>query len=80
MTSKQLHARCSVAKLLCLRGGGAHRRPRSCRFLAAAATCARTAPNGSARELRVDRIWEGASEVQKLIIARALGKRGLDGI
>ena len=30
------------------------------------------------RELRVDRIWEGASEVQRLIIARALTKRGLD--
>ena len=32
------------------------------------------------RELRVDRIWEGASEVQRLIIARALAKRGLDGM
>jgi alkylation response protein AidB-like acyl-CoA dehydrogenase len=32
------------------------------------------------RELRVDRIWEGASEVQRLIIARALIKRGLEGI
>ena len=30
------------------------------------------------REIRVDRIWEGASEVQKLIIARALSKRGLE--
>jgi alkylation response protein AidB-like acyl-CoA dehydrogenase len=32
------------------------------------------------RELRVDRIWEGTSEIQRLIIARALLKRGLDGI
>ena len=32
------------------------------------------------REVRVDRIWEGASEVQRLIIARQLAKRGLDGI
>jgi alkylation response protein AidB-like acyl-CoA dehydrogenase len=32
------------------------------------------------RELRVDRIWEGTSEIQRLIIARALIKRGLDGI
>ena len=32
------------------------------------------------RELRVDRIWEGASEVQRLIIARALLKRGLGGM
>ena len=30
------------------------------------------------RELRVDRIWEGTSEIQRIIIARALMKRGLD--
>jgi len=29
------------------------------------------------RELRVDRIWEGSSEIQRLIIARSLVKRGL---
>ena len=32
------------------------------------------------RELRVDRIWEGTSEIQRLIIARSLMKRGLDGL
>lgn len=32
------------------------------------------------RELRVDRIWEGTSEIQRLIIARSLLKRGLDGM
>ena len=30
--------------------------------------------------LRVDRIWEGTSEIQRLIIARSLLKRGLDGM
>jgi alkylation response protein AidB-like acyl-CoA dehydrogenase len=30
------------------------------------------------RELRVDRIWEGTSEIQRLIVARSLLKRGLD--
>jgi alkylation response protein AidB-like acyl-CoA dehydrogenase len=29
------------------------------------------------RELRVDRIWEGTSEIQRVIIARCLMKRGL---
>lgn len=32
------------------------------------------------RELRVDRIWEGTSEIQRLVIARGLLKRGLDGM
>ena len=31
------------------------------------------------REVRVDRIWEGTSEIQRLIIARSLLKRGLEG-
>jgi alkylation response protein AidB-like acyl-CoA dehydrogenase len=30
------------------------------------------------RELRVDRIWEGTSEIQRVIIARGLFKRGVD--
>jgi acyl-CoA dehydrogenase len=29
------------------------------------------------RELRVDRIWEGTSEIQRVVIARALEKRGV---
>ena len=29
------------------------------------------------RELRVDRIWEGTSEIQRMIVARALDKRGV---
>jgi acyl-CoA dehydrogenase len=32
------------------------------------------------RELRVDRIWEGTSEIQKLVIANELDKRGLAGM
>ena len=29
------------------------------------------------RELRVERIWEGASEIQRVIIADQLAKRGV---
>ena len=32
------------------------------------------------RELRVDRIWEGTSEIQRLIIANEAAKRGLDDL
>jgi acyl-CoA dehydrogenase len=32
------------------------------------------------RDIRVDRIWEGTSEIQRLIIANEVAKRGLDGV
>jgi alkylation response protein AidB-like acyl-CoA dehydrogenase len=32
------------------------------------------------RELRVERIWEGTSEVQKVIIADQLAKRGASAL
>ena len=32
------------------------------------------------RELRVERIWEGSSEIQRVIIAYSLYKRGVEGL
>lgn len=76
---KSQHAQCSVAKLYstemanrvadrCLQlwGGRGYRRDNAVeRFY---------------REVRVDRIWEGSSEIQRIIIASALKKRGLQGM
>ena len=76
---KSLHTRCSMVKLYstemanrvadrCLQiwGGRGYRRDNAVeRFY---------------REVRVDRIWEGSSEIQRMIIAGALAKRGLDGM
>ena len=76
---KELHARCALAKLnasemacrvadrvVQIFGGRGYMRENVAeRFL---------------RELRVDRIWEGTSEIQRLIIARGLLKRGLGGV
>jgi alkylation response protein AidB-like acyl-CoA dehydrogenase len=74
---RSLHARCSVAKLYA--SEAANRIvDRVLQIFGDAATCASTRPSAFFRELRVDRIWEGASEIQRLIIARALLKRGLE--
>ena len=32
------------------------------------------------RDIRVDRIWEGTSEIQRLIVANEVAKRGLEGV
>jgi len=32
------------------------------------------------RELRVERIWEGTSEIQRMIIARQLANRGVTAL
>jgi alkylation response protein AidB-like acyl-CoA dehydrogenase len=76
---KSLHARCSIAKLVA--SEAANRiADRTVQIFGGRGYMRENAAERFFRELRVDRIWEGASEVQRLIIARALTKRGLDGI
>ena len=76
---KVQHAQCSMAKLYAsemagrvadravqIFGGRGYMRENPCERLY--------------RDLRVDRIWEGTSEIQRLIVANELRKRGLDGL
>ncbi len=76
---KSLHARCSIAKLYA--SEMANRvADRALQILGGRGYMRENCAERFFRELRVDRIWEGASEVQRLIIARALLKRGLGGL
>ena len=74
-----LHVRCSIAKLYA--SEAANRiADRAVQIFGGRGYMRETAAERFFRELRVDRIWEGTSEIQRLIIARALRKRGLDGM
>ena len=74
-----MHARCSVAKLFASEAAG-RIADRAQQIFGGRGYMRENCAERFSRELRVDRIWEGASEVQRLIIARGLAKRGLDGM
>lgn len=76
---KELHARCAVAKLVATEAAG-RVADRAQQIFGGRGYMRENCAERFVRELRVDRIWEGASEVQRLIIARALAKRGLDNM
>ena len=74
---KSLHTRCSIAKLYA--SEAAYRiADRVVQIFGGRGYMRENCAERFSRELRVDRIWEGASEVQRLIIARRLAKRGLE--
>ena len=76
---KSLHARCSMAKLYA--SEAAYRiADRAVQIFGGRGYMRENCAERFSREIRVDRIWEGASEIQRLIIARALTRRGLEGI
>ena len=74
---KTLHARCSIAKLYASEAAG-RIADRALQIFGGRGYMRENCAERFSRELRVDRIWEGPSEIQRLIIARALAKRGLD--
>lgn len=74
---KQLHNRCSMVKLYV--SEMANRvADRAVQIFGGRGYMRENVAERFFRELRVDRIWEGTSEIQRLIIARCLLKRGLD--
>jgi alkylation response protein AidB-like acyl-CoA dehydrogenase len=76
---KSLHARCSIAKLYA--SEAAYRiADRAVQIFGGRGYMRENCAERFSREIRVDRIWEGASEIQRIIIARALAKRGLEGM
>jgi len=76
---KSLHTRCAMTKLYCSEMAN-----RVCdrvlQIFGGRGYMRNNAAERFFRELRVDRIWEGSSEVQRMVIAKGLLKRGLEGM
>jgi acyl-CoA dehydrogenase len=74
---KLIHAKASMAKLFVSEAAG-RCADRAVQTFGGRGYMRRTVAERFLRELRVDRIWEGTSEVQRVIIARALERRGVE--
>ena len=75
---KALHARCSIAKLFASEAVG-RVADRAVQIFGGRGYMRENVAERLSREVRVDRIWEGTSEIQRLIIAQGLVKRGIGG-
>ena len=76
---KLVHGRASMAKLFC--SEAANRcADRSVQVFGGRGYMRTNVAERFWRELRVDRIWEGTSEIQRLIVARSLERRGVDAM
>ena len=76
---KLVHAKASMAKLFC--SEAANRCADRCLQTFGGRGYMRTnVAERFWRELRVDRIWEGTSEIQRIIIARSLERRGVERV
>ena len=73
---KVAHAQCSMAKLYASEMAG-RVADRAVQVFGGRGYMRENVAERFYRELRVERIWEGTSEVQRVIIAGQLAKRGL---
>ena len=76
---KVLHARCSMVKLYASEMAG-RVADRAVQIFGGRGYMRENVAERFWRELRVERIWEGASEVQRVIVADQLSKRGLQAL
>jgi butyryl-CoA dehydrogenase len=76
---KLLHAKAAVVKLAAAEAGG-RVVDRAVQILGGRGYMRENPCERLYRDIRVDRIWEGTSEIQRLIIGNEVAKRGLDGL
>ena len=74
---KQTHAMASVVKLVCSETAG-RVADRAVQIFGGRGYMREQPVERLYRELRVDRIWEGTSEIQRVVIGNELRKRGSD--
>ena len=76
---KIIHGQCAMAKLYASEMAG-RVADRAVQIFGGRGYMSENVANRFFREVRVDRIWEGTSEIQRIIIARGLFKRGQEAL
>jgi acyl-CoA dehydrogenase len=79
LSRKLLHAKAAVVKLAAAEAAG-RVIDRAVQILGGRGYMRENPCERLYRDIRVDRIWEGTSEIQRLIVGNEVGKRGLDGV
>jgi butyryl-CoA dehydrogenase len=79
LSRKLLHAKAAVVKLSAAEAAG-RVIDRAVQILGGRGYMRENPCERLYRDIRVDRIWEGTSEIQRLIVGNEVSKRGLDGV
>jgi acyl-CoA dehydrogenase len=79
LSRKMLHAKAAVVKLQAAEAAG-RVVDRAVQILGGRGYMRENPCERLYRDIRVDRIWEGTSEIQRLVIGNEVAKRGLDGV